>query len=238
MLIDLFKSKTPLSVFSLPLLIAGLCISILFKEDIGCPGFFVWQQKMISIITAEPWLNYLITVVLVSTNAHQLNNLFNQHSFYSKTTFLAGLIYVISVATFDGLSFSPQLISHLFLIFSLMMILHLRRQEPAKALIFKAGLSLGVAVLFSPTLTPILLGPWIALAIFRPFVWREWLMLLLGFVLPHLYHAAIYFLATGKYMVELTGLTLGDSELNLSAIDFPTGFFLVCLSFTPSGNYL
>ena len=105
------------------------------------------------------------------------------------------------------------------------MILHLRRQEPAKALIFKAGLSLGVAVLFSPTLTPILLGPWIALAIFRPFVWREWLMLLLGFVLPHLYHAAIYFLATGKYMVELTGLTLGDSELNLSAIELSNWIF-------------
>ncbi|MEX1001433.1 MAG: hypothetical protein WDZ35_04895 [Crocinitomicaceae bacterium] len=194
MLVNLYRDKTPIAIFSLPLLIGLLALPIFFFPADQSYYFLKWQSDMEAQVIATPGLNYLFTVLLVSLNAHQLNNVYNRHTFYSKSSFLPGFIYVLLLFSFNELRFSPNLIAHLFLIFTLGQLLKLRRQEDAKAIIFWAAFFIGMAIAFSSFQTITLLLPWLALTVFKPFVWREWFMVLLGGAIPLAYYLSVLFM--------------------------------------------
>lgn len=168
-------------------------------------------------------------MLLVGLIAHQLNNLFNRHGFFGKNSFLPGFIYGISLCSFDQLHFSLDLVAHLFLIFALMYLLEVRRQEPAKALIFKAGLLIGVSMIISPFYVILVLVPWITLILFRPFVWREYFMMLLAIALPLIYYWAINFLATGEYLVQLNRVEFVAPEIVLGKFELISWILYGCL---------
>ena len=198
-------------MFASLLLIAVLALSIFFVEQPATStAIFIWQRDIEDVLFAMPWLNYLLTVGLIALNAHQLNNLFNQNGFFPRATFLAGLMYVICLMLFDGLMIQFELLAHLFVIFSLMFIFQMRRQEPAKDFIFKASFLAGLAIVFSPMLAPLLLAPWISLVIFKPFIWREWLLAVLGLLLPTVYHYSMMYLLTSDTSVNITSMHIGE----------------------------
>lgn len=205
MLVNLYRSKTPLSVFTLPLIVAVAGLPILLGKPVDASYFFDWQTELFRTIQNIPWLNYLLTLTLLSLNAHQLNNVFNRNTFYSKDTFLPGFIYVIGLITLDKISFSPYIVAHLFIIGALAALLTLKRQEPAKNYLFIGSLCIGCVFILAPVLFSLALLPWLALIIVRPFLWRDWVVPLLGMTLPAFYHFTIYFIATGE--LSLTGLS-------------------------------
>jgi hypothetical protein len=216
MLVNLYSSKTPIAVFSLPILTAVLCLPIFLIEPVSSPSLIKWQILLTDWIVQQSWVNYLFTVVLISTTAHQINNVFNRHVFYSKATFLPGLMYVLTLLTFEKLNFSTNLLSHLFLVFALGMLLRIRRQDPAKGRIFWASLFIGLAIGFSAGSLPLVLLPWLTLAAIRPFVWREWFVMLLGAVLPLLYYFSIYYMSTGGLDLKLISITdVSYTKMNL-----------------------
>lgn len=217
MLLNLYRSNSPVAVFSLPLLIAALSLPQLFSDLENYNYLFSWQIELWSSINTYPFLNYALSVIFVSISAHQLNNVFNQNTFYSKNSFTPGLIYVLSLLTFEALVFTPMLIGHLFIILTLRHIFKLRRQEEAKAIIFWSGFFIGIAFLFTPMQATLVLLPWIALSIFRPFVWREWIMVILGAAVPLIYYVSFSYMSSERLAVEVpeqTGfITTGNTQL-------------------------
>jgi len=111
---------------------------------------------------------------------------------------------------------TTDLISHLFIVFALMQVFKLRRQEDAKAIIFKSGLLIGIAIVFSPMLLPLILIPWIGLIIFKPFIWREWILLIVGFAIPVFYQLGINYVVSDVIWVPLS---LSDFKLEFATID-------------------
>jgi hypothetical protein len=207
-LVNLYKAKTPVSVFSLPLIIGLVCLTLFFREPVAHVYFFKWQTDFFLGIQQNSWLNFLLAGALISLNAHQLNNVFNRNNFYSKDTFLPGFIYVIGLATFESVDFSPLLLAHLFMIGAMAALLQLKRQEPDKNLIFIGSFGISLAIIFSPLLILLVLLPWLALLITKPFNWREWVVAILGLCLPIFYHYIFNYLATGTVQPERMDIIL------------------------------
>lgn len=202
MLVNLYKSKTPLAIFTLPLIAGLVAISLFFRTPEPNTYFFIWQTELFGMIQNIPWLNFVLAGGLISLNAHQMNNVFNRNTFYSKDTFLPGFIYIIGLASFDSVDFSPLLVAHLFVIGALAALLQLKRQEPAKNLIFIGSFLLGLAIVFSPLMASLALLPWITLLIIRPFIWRDWFLALAGLALPIFYHYTFNYLINGTLKIE------------------------------------
>jgi len=210
MLVNLYESKTPIAVFSLPLLIALLAGTIFIVEPTTSNFPFQWQIQLTDNVQNINWLNYLLTVVISATTAHQLNNVYNQNSFFSKASFLPGFIYICCLVSFNSLSFTPSLVAHLFFAWGLGQFMKLRRQEQAKAIIFQGSLLFGLAFVCSPLQIGLIILPWLALTIFRPFVWREWFMVIGGLMIPTFYYLSATYMLDGEFMV----FTKGSADLN------------------------
>lgn len=67
------------------------------------------------------------------------------------------------------------------------------RRDTAFGQVFDAGSLIGIATLFY--LPSILIFPviWVALVVLRPFIWREWMISLLGLLVPLLFASVYYF---------------------------------------------
>ncbi|UKN03683.1 hypothetical protein K6119_09175 [Paracrocinitomix mangrovi] len=216
MLVNLYRDKTPIAVLSLPVFIA-ICAATVFLIDFQPKtNLLDWHNSFEQFIYSESWLNYLATVLISSITAHQINNVYNRHTFYSKASFLPGLFYIIILFSMQQLSFSMDLIGQLFIVLALGEILKIRRQAPAKTNVFWASFLLGIAFVFSSFSVLLILLPWISLAVFRPFVWREWAMVILGGMLPLIYYLTTLFVITGSfYFNPVVGENASDFEWNL-----------------------
>ncbi|MBD3637244.1 MAG: hypothetical protein HUJ25_07835 [Crocinitomicaceae bacterium] len=217
MLVILYRSKTPVAVFSLPLLIGLLALPIFFYPQPPEFHFWNWQNELDQIVKNETVLNYSLTVTLISLIAHQLNNVYNRHSFYSKATFLPGFIYVFSLFTLNRFTFSPDLIAHLFMVFALGQFLKMRRQEDAKAIMFWSSFFLGIAMVFSTFSGGLVLLCWMSLVIFRPFVWRESFLVIMGFLVPLFYYMGIMFMLKGGFDFNIAD-PVEETEFNMDFI--------------------
>lgn len=213
MLVNLYKAKTPVSIFSLPLIVGLVCLTLFFREPVTHVYFFKWQTDFFLRIQENTWLNFLLASALISLNAHQLNNIFNRNNFYSKDTFLPGFIYVIGLATFESIDFSPLIAAHLFLIGAIAALLQLKRQESDKNLVFIGSFCVSLTVIFSPLLILLVLLPWLALLITKPFNWREWIVAVLGLSLPIFYHSIFNYLATGAIQPKRMDIILDTPDV-------------------------
>ncbi len=216
MLVNLYKTKTPIAVFSLPLLIAILVLPVLFNPTLILPTIYSWQYDLMDNVVKTPWINYLLSFSVVYLSAIELNRVVNNYGFYSKNTYLPGLIYAIILCAFEQCHFQMATVAYGFLIYGLGYLFQINRQEPAKSAVFMASLLFGIATIFEPLLIVVLLLPWLSLAVFRSFIWREWVILLIGFSIPWVYHYALNFIITGKTDIPTEGLALVNHALNFS----------------------
>lgn len=217
MLVNLYKTKSPVAIFSLPLLIAILALPIFYRSPQEIVNVYTWQSILVGKVLALPWLNYMLTVLILVIGAVQLNNIVNNHGFYSKNTYLPGFIFTVFLISLNEFEFSFNLISYVMLIFALGYLFRITRQDSAKHVIFMASFFLGIAITFSPIFFLIALLPWITLIIFRPFVWREYLLVILGLGIPWLYHYSLVFFFANERFIQAEGLSLINERIELTA---------------------
>lgn len=216
MLVNLYKSKTPVAVFSFPVLIGllGACIFFLPAEIV--PGFFSWQSDLSNFIFANSITHYITVVLIVYLSGIELNRQVNVYGFYSKNTYLPGLIYALILFGFGQMSFSMPLVAAGFLIYGLGYLFRINRQDSAISSVFMSSLLLGTATVFEPFLAPVIVLPWFSLVVFRSFVWREWIILLFGVGTPWLYHYGLHYAIVGEVEPNLSPLTFSGFNIDLS----------------------
>ncbi|WP_066756862.1 hypothetical protein [Crocinitomix algicola] len=230
MLVNLFKSKTPVAIFSLPLLICVLGLPLFFNTADTPASFFTWEAGFIGWVYSNVIFHYLFSIIIIYLGAIEVNRLVNVYGFYGKNTYLAGLFYVLLIFTFTHFHFSLDLLAILFLGYGLGFLFRINRQDKANSAVFMAALFIGGATVFTPVVAPLVLLPWFTLVIFRSFIWREWMMLILGIALPWFYHYAIVFLSTGQLDIRREGLTIiNDSFQWFLHHTFLIGFIVLVL---------
>ncbi|MCA5003932.1 DUF6427 family protein [Sphingobacterium bovistauri] len=138
--------------------------------------------------------NVLTTLVLTLLQAFLLNKIINHFNFLGKSTFLTALLFMTLVSVFiPFLVLSPTLICNFITIWMIGKLFNIYKQTDVKTLMFDLGMivALGSLIYFPFIVMLILL--WIALILFRPFIWREWVTPILGFGLVYFLLGVVYY---------------------------------------------
>lgn len=134
---------------------------------------------------------------IILSQAIRLNILMSKLKMFQQVSYLPGFTYIILTALFPYWDvISSGLVANSLVIWILVKLLRLYDQNQPKSLEFNIGLILGISILlYSPIaiLIPVVL---FALTIIRPFKLSEWLVLLMGILLP------FYFIFTFVYLTS------------------------------------
>lgn len=209
-MIKLFGSNQPFVLILIPIMVLGH-----FTLDVFFPSFELlasgqenlWQLDFndLSILYSR-----IGAFILISINAVLVNRVFNTHEFYDRNTFLPSLIYLLLVFLFPlSLRMQEDLIAHTFFILCLSKLFDIKQNDDARRSTFLSGLFLGCAVTFLPIYIYFLLFVWMGTLSIRPFVLREFLLPIVGLILPL---GWVMFLDLDFYMSFITF----DSHLDYS----------------------
>ncbi len=194
MIIKIFKSNYLIGLFIIPIVSLILSLSVFFVESSQIMTTQSWQIDFFKFIYDNTWLNYLLTLIITTANALLLNRLFNKSHFYSKTSYIPAIVYLILLSYSHYISFNPYLISHFFLILLIDILFKANQNMSAIDIMFKAGLIQGL--LFTIESHYIFLLPFslIAILIVKSFNLREVLVFLIGFSVPLIWLVSLLFL--------------------------------------------
>lgn len=184
-MIKLFGSNQPFALALIPIMVLGH-----FTLDVFFPSFELlasgqenlWQLDFNELSTLHSRIGAFF---LITINAILVNRVFNTHEFYDKNTFLPSLIYILLVFLFPlSLRLQEDLIAHTFFILSLSKLFDIKQNDDARRSTFLSGLFLGCAATFLPIYIYFMVFLWMGTLSIRPFILREFLLPLLGVILP------------------------------------------------------
>lgn len=138
--------------------------------------------------TLPQWLTLTLGPVFALANALLINALFNRNDFIDRNTYITPLIYIVYFGCYhafyqlDGLA-----ISHTMLILALFEVFKLVQNEKGNKAVFNAGFLVGLASTFHPALLLFFPFLYFMVVAIRPFLFREFMLLIIGFAVPLLY---------------------------------------------------
>ena len=142
----------------------------------------------------SPEANVLITLVLTIIQALLINTIVNRFNLVGRSSFLPALMYMTMASLMlPFLVLSPILICNFLTIWMLDKLLSIYRRAEIKSLMFDLGMIVALGSLVYFPFIVMLLLLWFSLMIFRPFNWREWVAIPIGF-------ATVYFLLGVVYL--------------------------------------
>ncbi len=133
--------------------------------------------------TLSPIGNISIAVFVVFFQAILFNQIINKHNILGKSSFLPAASYIIVCSVFTPfLSFTPPLLCNFFLLYIFNKILVEYKNNSSIGVMFDLGLVVALGTLFYFPFVGFLLLLWVALLLFKPFYWREWISVMVGFL--------------------------------------------------------
>jgi hypothetical protein len=135
------------------------------------------------------------TIVLVQ--AFALNNMLNNLRMFQQQAYTTAMAYIMFTGFFaEWGNITPALLANGLIIWIFLLLSKLYNHTSPKSLVFNVGMLSSIAILcYHPTSTLVCITIF-ALAVVRPFRPAEWLVLLMGIILP------FYFLASYLYLTN------------------------------------
>lgn len=185
-MIRAFFGNRTFVLFLLPFFIVGYALlqhflpSHFLKYDELNLGFFgLYKENIFTSILSGGFV-FLTALVL--------NNLFNRNEFREKNTYIPSLVYVI-LASFNDACYhlSGVVVASLLIALALVQIFKLNQNEDGRRDVFNAALFFGLSACFYPVLFLLFPLLFIVVWVLRPFVLRESVLMITGFILPVVY---------------------------------------------------
>ncbi len=210
-MVKLFHDNRAIVQLLLPFIFLGYVFGNNFADyhgDTVLLRFGFWGSYAIN----PPFLFKSLSLVFVLLNGIIINTLFNRNEFFEKNSFLTVLLFVIFQSLFHSFYFADGLLlSQTFIILFLYQLFKLNQNEDGRKIVFNAAIFYGLACTFNPILllgTPFIF--WIVWIV-RPFIFRESILMITGFVIPLLYSGIFD---------HFMGLKIGRDELSSSSSEF------------------
>ncbi|MDB5282874.1 MAG: Beta-carotene 15,15-monooxygenase [Bacteroidota bacterium] len=138
-------------------------------------------------------LSLVLSAVLCFLQAMLINNIVNENKILAKKNYLAGLLFIVFCSFFkESLVLSPVSLSLTFLILCTQKIFVLIKREKAFGDVFDVGLLIAIATLFYFPSILFIVFAYIGLAAVRPFTYKEWIIVLMGFLAPFILVLTFY----------------------------------------------
>lgn len=182
------RSLQPINLFILFVLILVLRLGLFLDMPSAVnSGFIEFFSRLLITFNLDSYLsptaNVAIAILVLFTQAILFNSIINKHNILGKSTFLPAASYIVVCSVFTPfLSFTPPLLCNFFLLFIFNKILVEYKNSNSIAAMFDLGLVVALGALFYFPFVGFLLLLWIALLLFKPFYWREWVSVLVGFL--------------------------------------------------------
>jgi hypothetical protein len=142
-----------------------------------------------------PVFNLFLASSLVFMQAMLVNYLVNHYNLLGKSTFLPALMYLtVSGLFIPFLMLSPPLVCNFLVIWMLFKMFDLYKGDEAKSISYDLGMIVAVGTMIYLPFIYMFLVIWIAMIIFRPFDWREWVACMIGFITIFFFLAVFYYL--------------------------------------------
>lgn len=200
-MVFLFKDKSDFNLIFLLLLSVAV-------------HFHVWMQPPIIIANeSDGLLSYLLLhyiqplpplllIVLFHTiilsQAIRLNIFLSNFKMFQQISYIPAFTYIILTAMFPYWDvISAGLIANSLVIWILVKLLRLYEQSQPKTLEFNIGLIVGISIILHEPIAILIAVVLFALLIIRPFKLAEWLVLIMGILLPF-YFIFTYVFLTGN----------------------------------------
>jgi hypothetical protein len=130
----------------------------------------------------------VFAALLICLNAFGINWIFNTNEFLERNSYMSSLLYVILMSFYHSFySLDGMLIAHTCIIAMLFQFFKLRQNEDGRRHAFNGAFFAGLAASFHPPMVAMIPVVLIMLWSIRPFVFRETILVLLGFGIPLLY---------------------------------------------------
>ncbi len=149
-----------------------------------------------SIIPINSIVSIFVGFVFVLFQAFLLIQFNKKYILINYRTYLPAFFYILISSSFIPLQrFNPVLIGTIFIFLSLNYIFSIYRVEYALNKLYLAGFFISIASLFWIPFAVFFIVIWISLSVLRPFIGREWIVSILGFLTPYLFVFVFYFVA-------------------------------------------
>lgn len=228
MLIRFFKNNNPASFILLPLFALGLWLAGFFSQQDRVIKYSMPLYEMFAKpINSVHFLATLTAFLLIVGEAFLLNYIVNENEILAKPSFLPALFYIVFMSNDRGLlMLYPSLFANFFILLAIHKVISSYRKDTAFSNAFDAGILFSIAALFYfPGIIFIpLLG--IGFVLFRPFIWREWIISLFGALIPYVFFIAYYFW-NDVFVYSSLDKELYPSLRNQSALDFSQHFYYI-----------
>jgi hypothetical protein len=194
----LFRDKSIVNIFFLAVLAVGVHLHLFFGAPLvvsnGNDGVFsvILREYVAGFSSTVLFMLYLSIILL---QAIRLNMVLSEMRMFQNNTYTIAMAYVLlSGIMVEWCSISPALVANFLLIWIFIKLCRLYNHPSPKTLLFNTGLIIGLSVIcYYPT--AILIGVVLfALVVVRPFRLAEWVILLMGILLPYYFLSSILFL--------------------------------------------
>jgi hypothetical protein len=253
-LLSFFKSNNPAVVifYILYLLLFRLCF------------IFATDNAAVVGLHSEPLSNWLFTyfagfganwkIVSISLSALLcfiqallVNNIVNENKILARKNYVAGALYIVFASFFkESLFLSPAAIATTLVILCISRLFSLVKKEKSYGDVFDTGFLIAIATLFYFPCALFIIFVYIGLATVRPFNYREWTIVLLGFAAPLFLVFNWYFWhdTTAQMLKEIANVQPGG-WLVLGTFSIPDKLMLgslgvctaICLVLLPGSLY-
>jgi hypothetical protein len=157
---------------------------------------FAWMMiNMPTQAIFSPLENVTIAAALTLLQAMILNRIINNHNILGKPTFLPALMYVTcsSILT-PFLVLNPVIFCNFFILWMISKFFGIYHKNEARSVMFDLGMIVAAGTLIYFPFIAMMPLLWISLVIFRPFNWREWIAILLGFITIYFFLAVFFYM--------------------------------------------
>jgi hypothetical protein len=142
----------------------------------------------------------ILTVLLLYIQAIWLNIIASQHRLFIHSTYLISFSFITLSSLHPSFSsFSPLLLVNFLIILSISEILKLKNASKPNKHLFNIGFYIMIAALIHFSAIFIIFFLFFALLILRPFNIREWVVSILGLLMP-IYFLSVYLFCTDSLM--------------------------------------
>lgn len=198
-MIQQFRSIHPLNIILLIGIAFLLRIGILINlpQRISFDFMEPFARLLIDIPLENafnPLTNLMIALVILIIQALIFNRIINSYGLLGKPTFLPALLYVTAGSLLAPFLFlSPTLICNFLILWMIEKFLSVYKRTEVSSVMYDLGMMVALGTLIYFPFIAMFPLAWISLVIFRPFNWREWVAVIIGFATIFFFLAVFYF---------------------------------------------
>lgn len=233
MLVSFFKSNNASAFIFIPFIAVAIwAFGYFYPSPLVVQNGMPLYEFMFQLVNHTKWFTITLGLLMIIVEAFFLNFIINENDILNRKYFLPGIFYILFMSSNKMvLCLHPLIFANLFILLAIQRLLNSYRKEKGFSHVFDAAFLFSIASLFY--LPSIVFFPLIAVALIllRPFNIREWLISLIGIVVPYIFIVTFYFAKNLNFytlIIEKFQLTFSPINTNIVFFNSPYGI-TICI---------